>query len=166
MTHPEHKLQTAVGKFARAAITVPHYFECYDRSANTDGKRHLWEAARHIKAGTPDTGLIVNGRIYRVELKAPGNEPKPRQWERIHEIRAADGKADWADSVERVGELWEEWGIPLARNWRIQAQHHDARLEAARLKVPTPKKAARPRKEKPSAAALRKVAGIRAKVMF
>lgn len=163
MNRPEHRLQTAVGKFVRSAVTAPHFFECYDRSANdADGRRHMWEAARHIKSGTPDTSLIVDGRVYRVELKAPGGKPTDRQWERIFEIQQAGAWAGWCCSVEAYGELLEAWGVPLAPNWRLQAQHHDAVVDARAAKKPLTKK--RAREPKPSAARVRKVMGIMARV--
>lgn len=166
MSQPEWKLQTAVGKFIRSAVIVPHYFEAYDRSKNDSaGMRHTWEAARHVKSGTPDTALIVDGRIYRIELKAPGNKPTDRQEERMAEIRHAGGYAGWADTVKGVGVLLQVWGIPLAANWAMQALYHDGMLEAGRAKVPAQKKASRPRKERASTSKTGRWAAMQMKVL-
>lgn len=157
---PEHLLQTHVGKFVRSAVTVPHFFECYDRSRDHSGTQHLWEANRHIKAGTPDTALVVDGRVYRVELKAPGNKPTEKQLERIEELKAAGACAGWAITVEGYAVMIFMWGIPLAPNWRIQAQHHDALIASRLAKAPTPKKASKPRAAKPTASRVRRVQEI------
>jgi hypothetical protein len=160
--HPERRLQIAVGKFVRSAVTAAHYFECYDRGMNDpDGRRHLWEATRHVKAGTPDTALIVAGRVFRVELKSGTKKPTERQWDRIREIQAAGAKAGWANSVERYGELLEAWQVPLAPNWRLQAQHLDARLEVPR----SPAKAKAPFRAKPPASRIRAVSAVYRKYM-
>lgn len=157
---PEHLLQTHVGKFVRSAVTVPHFFECYDRSKDHSGTQHLWEANRHIKAGTPDTALIVDGRIYRVELKAGKNHPTERQFQILEQIRDAGGRASWCNCVERYGEILFAWMVPLAPNWRIQAQHHDALIASRLAKSPTPKKSSKPRAGKPTASRVRRVQEI------
>lgn len=150
MRHPEHLLQTAVGKFVRTAVTMPHRFACFDRSENK-GRRHLWESHRHIKKGEPDTELLVQGfPAIRVELKAPGNTPDDNQKEQGRQIIAAGHLWGWCSSVRGYGYVLEDHGVPLARNWEIQAAHHDALIAAAMAKQPAPKKASKPRARKPS----------------
>lgn len=158
---PEAILQTNVGKFVRSAVTVPHRFACFDRSANdATGRRHLWEKNRHIRKGEPDTELLVPSiPAIRVELKAGSNKPTDDQWEQGRQIQAAGHHWGWTNSVEGYGELLEGWGVPLAVNWRFQAQHYDGLIASKAAKEPLPKRKAPPRQQ-PAAARVRRVQAI------
>ena len=168
-SHPEHRLQTAVGKFVRGAVIVPHRFACFDRTENDPGgKRHMWEAARFIKAGEPDTELLVKGfPAIRIELKAKGGkEPTEAQKEQGRQITAAGHLWDWADSVAEYGECLVTFGVPLAPNWHIQAEHQDALILSGELKRKLPKKPGKPRAAKPSGAYIKRMNAIRGRTPF
>ena len=57
--------------------------------------------------GTADfVGRIVPFGIWiSLEMKAPGKEPTPDQWDDIHLVRAEGGYADWSDSAARTVEI-------------------------------------------------------------
>jgi hypothetical protein len=48
-------------------------------------------------------GRIVPFGIWcSLEMKAPGEQPKPHQWTKIHQARADGGWADYSDRAERT----------------------------------------------------------------
>lgn len=54
--------------------------------------------------GAPSLDILccVNGWFVAIEVKAPGNEPTPRQFATMKAINAADGLAFWATSAAHV----------------------------------------------------------------
>lgn len=60
-------------------------------------------------AGVPDRiVLLPHGRIFFIELKAPGEKPRPIQNKRIKELRALGFRVEIIDSIEKVLEFVEE----------------------------------------------------------
>ena len=119
--------------------------------------RHFWEKQRGVKSGEPDTELLCPGLpAIKAELKAPGNFPTDRQKEEGLAIEAAGHKWFWADTVEGYGAQLELLGVPLAPNWRLQAQH----LEPSEAPKKPGRKPSKPQTTKPTASRVRKVAAI------
>lgn len=52
------------------------------------------------KKGTPDRFFIIDGRIFFVEVKRKGKEPRPEQIERHKELEAAGAVVINADSLD------------------------------------------------------------------
>jgi len=59
---------------------------------------------RYVTVGTPGTldlsGMLVGGRYFEIEVKRPGEKPKPHQAERIAAIRAQGGISGYCWSAE------------------------------------------------------------------
>ncbi|WP_073006202.1 VRR-NUC domain-containing protein [Clostridium amylolyticum] len=60
-------------------------------------------------SGVPDRiVLLPHGKLIFVELKAPGEKPRPIQNKRIKELRALGFRVEIIDSIEKVLEFMEE----------------------------------------------------------
>jgi hypothetical protein len=167
----EHMLQVALVKWCREAIATPHTLLAFDRSRAFGQFSHMREKARGVKAGTPDTLLIVYGvpPIW-CELKAPGNKPAPEQEAMGDTLMRLGCYWSWATSVGTYHAWLVSLGIRLHPNAELLATLADAgvlakigRAEIKAGKAPRPYK---PREEKPTAARLRKVAAVRDRVRF
>lgn len=79
-------------------------------------------AAKHVapgRAGDPDRLVAIpvpecptcGNRcvVGLIELKAPGERPRPLQTQRIREWESVGVRAAWADSPERVAEILKGW---------------------------------------------------------
>lgn len=56
----------------------------------------------YAQAGVPDIIACVNGRFVAIEVKRPGQKPKPIQYAFIDAINKAGGFAFWTDNLEEV----------------------------------------------------------------
>jgi len=54
------------------------------------------------KSGAPDIVGCLQGHFIAIEVKRPGQKPRPLQLYQIEQIRRAGGVAFYADSVEKV----------------------------------------------------------------
>lgn len=61
--------------------------------------------------GTLDIALQLSGigTHCEIEVKQPGQKPTKEQWERMLNIRAHGGKADWVDDIDQVQPLILGW---------------------------------------------------------
>lgn len=55
--------------------------------------------------GEPDLDACIQGRSVKIEVKAPGRKPTPRQLSVLRKWEAAGALAGWADSVPMAMEL-------------------------------------------------------------
>lgn len=143
--HWEHNLQVLITKFVRQHVAQPHYFFACDRSAQTK-ETYTFERNRGIRAGQPDTCLLVPGLpSLFVELKAPGKGESSlsdvQEWRRL-EIRTAGHLWDWANSVCGFAATLHVFGVDLIGSWRLAAENSDAVLKGKMLtaelsKMPT-----------------------------
>lgn len=64
------------------------------------------EGNRYIRVGSKGkldlTVYLKSGRYAEIEVKRPGEKPKPHQQDRIDSIRAAGGIAGYATSIEEA----------------------------------------------------------------
>lgn len=162
MAFPEHNFQTKVKQWVRDCVAEPHVLLAHDRTHNHGTRQHIYEAARGIVAGTPDTQLLVRGRSLWVELKVKGGVLSPTQ-KALHPRMAAVGHpVSVAYSVTEYMGACLAAGVKLTAHAAMRAQMMDALLEAARpVKPPSKPRAAR--KKRPSSKALavaRKVYGL------
>lgn len=167
---PEHLFQIAVIKMAAQIITAPHRIRAFDRSANRGGMQHLNEATRGIRKGTPDTELICAGRSINIELKARGtkhlksHQPSEAQEQEMANLRAAGAYAACAWSMVEVIEHWRDAGVPMSNMAHEMAEARDQ--AATKPTAKKPRAAGGPRKDKPSASLLGKVAAMRKETFF
>ncbi|MFT4415306.1 VRR-NUC domain-containing protein [Fredinandcohnia humi] len=77
-----------------------------DQVKKAGGRAYKFESPGND--GVPDRLVIFpSNRIYFVELKAPGKQPRPLQLKKINELRELGCKADVIDSKEQVDNFIE-----------------------------------------------------------
>jgi hypothetical protein len=167
----EHILQVALVRFVRDAVSAPHEFLAFDRSKAAGQFSHMREKARGVRAGTPDTLLLVEGKApIFCELKAPGNKPTEQQIDMGDRLMAVGCWWSWATSVGTYFEWIRSIGVELRANAEFLAMHADAgvrsKIAAAETKAGIAPTSYKPREVKPTAARLRKVNAVRARVPF
>lgn len=68
-----------------------------------------WKFVSPNLAGVPDRIVVMpGGRVYFVELKAPGKRPRTNQLRRARELAQRDVRALMLDSVEAVDHWLED----------------------------------------------------------
>tara|TARA_R110000868_G_scaffold137978_2_gene351709 strand:+ start:1063 stop:1587 length:525 start_codon:yes stop_codon:yes gene_type:complete len=167
----EHLLQVALVKWCREAIATPHTLLGFDRAKALGQFSHMREKARGVRAGTPDTLLIVAGvpPIW-AELKAPGNRPTPEQEAMGDTLMRLGCYWSWVTTIGTYHAWMVSLGIRLHPNAELLATMADASVQSkiarAEIKAGKVPKAYKPREEKPTAARLRKLAAVRDRVRF
>lgn len=67
---------------------------------------------RMFKVGVPGMsdimGQLKDGRLFAIEVKAPGNKPTELQQQFIADVNKYGGQAGWADSVETAINILED----------------------------------------------------------
>lgn len=58
----------------------------------------------YAQAGVPDILACVKGHFVAIEVKKPGEKPKPIQYAFLDAINHCGGVGMWSDSVEKVKE--------------------------------------------------------------
>lgn len=66
-----------------------------------------WKFTSPGTAGVPDRIVIMNNQVIFVEVKAPGEEPRPLQIKRFRQIEDKGGRMCWVDSPGQVDVLVE-----------------------------------------------------------
>ena len=158
---PEHRLQIAIKKWVRECVITPHVFLAFDRTRKTSAMQHIAEAARGVRAGTPDTVLLLpDGKSIWVELKWGKNTTSDRQDELHGEMRAIGHPVVVCRSVDEYACLLDIHHVTLSR----LAMEIAAGLDRALIAAAPVKKARRssPRAPKPRADAARIAATHRA----
>lgn len=174
MTRPinrEHILQVALVRFVREAVSAPHEFMSFDRGKAAGQWSHMREKARGVKAGTPDVLLLVEGKApIWCELKAPGNKPTEQQVDMGNRLMAVGCWWSWVTSVSTFHEWVRSIGVELRANAEFLAMHADAgvlsKIAAAETKAGKAPRSYKAPVANTSAARIRKVGAVRARVMF
>ena len=128
-------------RFAESQILGPSLFFSVDRSPR-DGDNHVVEALRGMKAGIPDTWLILPTRIVACELKTRGR-PESAQEACGRLLLSLGHHWFWTRTVMGYGEELDRIGVGLCRHWRIVAEDADLRLRAKMDRVAAERKAAK-----------------------
>ena len=160
----EKHLQTACVNFAKRCIEGPHLVIAFDRSQAQTPEQHMWEKARGILAGCPDTAILIPGKSVWIELKRPGGKLSEQQRIVGEQLIAAGHSWQWTDSVTGYWKCLQTAGVPMQRSAEIMAMDFDARLAAKAMASPTPTRTRQPRAEKPSVAQVRRAEAFRAKL--
>lgn len=167
MAHPEHVLQQAAVRLAKIIIIGPHVFRCFDRTKDFSGTQHLWEAARGVRSGTPDSELVFEARSINVEFKAPGtrhlksHQPTENQEREMAALRAAEAYAGCAWSLAELVEHWRAAGVALIPSADVVAMTMDAEVLAKIAGTVVTKKAPRKARGRVTAAQVRRAEAFR-----
>ena len=171
MIHREHALQRGVARFVRRTVSQPYVFVCWDRAGKQSAASHIYEAARGLISGWPDTGLFFDGRAFLCELKAPGSRPNENQIAVGGRLLDAGIVWFWADSVCEYSSVLSSYFAPGdSASWETMARYEDE-LVAADIRRQEAKAAGtvrrgKPMTAKPSAGRMRKINAVRARVLF
>lgn len=133
LIHREHVLQRAIKRFVLRCVIGEFEFVAHDRAAQRSDHDHIWQAARGLRRGWPDTEiLLADGRTFRCELKAPGRrlDDEEYQAELITRLNLLGHPTTWANSAAMYGAEGERFGVPLRPNWRTVAQLLDEQVLA------------------------------------
>lgn len=68
----------------------------------------IYNTADRWRKGIPDLIIIINGQTTWIELKKPGEKPKPMQLKIKSQIQNAGGHCYVADNVNDVLKIIEE----------------------------------------------------------
>jgi hypothetical protein len=68
-----------------------------------------------VVAGVPDVIVIHEGRVYGLELKAPGGRATPKQLAAIAAMETAGAYTCIAENLDRALEVLERWRILRGR---------------------------------------------------
>lgn len=130
---PEQTLQRAVVEHLRWRAR-PGVWWCHLANG---GWRSPIEAkifkALGVVGGAPDLLIVINGRAYFLELKAPRGRISPAQHECHEALRKAGATVAVADNINEALELLERWEI-LRPNLSSQTAQtfHQLRQDVAR----------------------------------
>jgi hypothetical protein len=152
---PEWALQVQIKKFVREYVACQHEFVAHDRSQNVSGKQHMFEAARGIRKGWPDTELLwEGGRSFRCEMKWAPNKVRPDddQGRLILRLNALGHPTRWVTSVHQYWSEAAAIGVPFHLGAEKRASYFDEMLLARHIarkrvgpskpRAPTPTKRA------------------------
>ena len=68
-----------------------------------------------VVPGVPDVIIIYQGRVYGLELKAPGGRATPKQLEVVATMEAAGAYCCIAEGLDRALAVLEAWGLLRGR---------------------------------------------------
>ena len=121
--HPEDDIQRAVFAHIRARRAPGLVAWHTPNGAQLGGKRNLKGIAIQgarlkglgVRAGVADIIAVHAGRIYALELKAPGGRATESQLEFIAEIEREGGYTCIAEGLDRAIAVLEAWGLLRGR---------------------------------------------------
>lgn len=73
--------------------------------------------------GEPDLDACIRGRAVKIEVKAKGKKPTPRQYSVLRKWEAAGALAGYADSVEMLEEILNHLDDPAWLNPQLDRGH-------------------------------------------
>ena len=159
---PEDRLQEAIWTYAQHVLPDNADFASIETRVGLNAPREgARRKARGVRAGEPDCRTIWQGITRYHELKA-GSPVSADQKKRHAELRRAGAVVDVVKSVQQMHDIWTKgMDIPL-RFHALTPADRDRMLAACA----TPKRTPKPRAEKPSLSRVRRVEGLRRKVVF
>ena len=157
MQHHEHRLQTAVAVYLNLALPDDAVYSSIDHAGARSRIAQAILTNRGVKKGWPDLDLAWRGIPFKIELKHGNNQLTPDQEATFARLERAGVRCFVCRSVEDVEVVLRQIGVPL-RATTLTAQERDARLAA---KAAAPKRASKPRREKPDARTVRRVERLR-----
>jgi len=131
MQHREHDLQASIKAWVRRWVTSSCVFLAFDRSRATSETQYLFEAARGIRAGTPDTVLLYpDGKCWWVELKVGRNKAQEAQLALHLEMAGVGHHVDIIYTVADYANALYAKGLTLHARAREEAAALDRKLAA------------------------------------
>lgn len=134
MARPEDRLQVRCAMFATSHVLPPTFWTAVEHGRKHSGtatqRAAEWQRLKRkgVKPGLADLWFFSHGYVYCAELKA-STKQSDNQYEFQAKMAALGHGYSVVRSVEQLGEALSERGIPLAPNWRLAAQQHDAALD-------------------------------------
>jgi hypothetical protein len=95
-------------------------------------QKNGWKVFKFVSpgnSGVADRLLVREGVVLFLEIKRPGEEPKPLQYKFLRDMRKQRVFAFWADSLADVKSILERYGLlddPNSRNsssWFVTEKH-------------------------------------------
>lgn len=156
----EHRLQMAVAAFLSAVLPRDAAWTAVDAGqGRMDMKAAQIRKARGVHAGWPDIQVVWRGYFHGIELKAEKGRVSDRQ-EHVHvDLKNAGAFVSVCRSIADVERALIHWAIPL-RGTTLTAAERDERLAS-----PKPTRATKPR-ARPTAAQIKRIAGMRGRIAF
>ena len=91
--HKEQNIQTAIMNYIKSVGGLPI-------------KQN--QIGIYGQAGVPDIIACIKGRFVAIEVKRPGQKPKPIQVAFLDAINKKGGIAFWSDNLDKVKEVFEK----------------------------------------------------------
>jgi hypothetical protein len=151
---PEERLQVRCAMFCTSHVPLPTFWTAVEhgrvhKGTNEQRAREWQRMARAgVKKGLPDLWFLAPSYVLMVELKSDAGRQTDAQKVFQAQMAALGHGYSVVRSVEQLGEVLQDNGIPLAPGWRIKAQLHDAALDG---EAPARKKPAWKFPQKPTA---------------
>jgi hypothetical protein len=150
---PEARLRARCAMFLKSHLVPPCWFSALEHGrahrGTAEQRAREWQhlARQGVQKGIGDMIVLAPGCVMFLELKAGANKQSDAQ-HAFQAVMAVLGHGyAVVRSVEQLGEVLQDSGIPLAAGWRIKAQLHDAALDG---EAPARKKPARKLQQKPT----------------
>lgn len=123
MQRPEQDIQKAVIAHLRTRGMPGVVFWHTPNGAFLGGKRNRKGASIQgavmkgmgVRAGVSDVIAVHQGRIFALELKAPGGRPTESQLEFIADMERAGAFTCLAEGIDRAIAVLESWGLLRGR---------------------------------------------------
>lgn len=161
---PEDRLQVACKRYLDAALPVPGFYSGIEHARKQSLYSGQIQKAKGIKRGLADLNVWYLGKYIGLELKAGKNTTSDSQDAFAEAMRANGFDYHVCRSVRAVDNALRASGVPVPRSMAILAEQSDVKL--ASPVVAKPKRAIKPRTARPTQAALKRVAALRAKGIF
>ena len=121
--HPEDAIQIAVADHLRQRGSPGVVFWHTPNGTKLGGKRskkgYPIQAGRlkrfGVRPGVSDVVAFHQGRMFCLELKAPGNKPTAEQYAFLSAMEEQGAFTAWVDSLDRALAVLEEWKLLQGR---------------------------------------------------
>lgn len=113
MNHVEHALHMQVADFLDLALPDDAIWWHTPNEGRRDAKTGAKLKRLGMRAGFPDICICYRGRLYAIELKAPGATLRKTQRETKRKLVRAGAICSVASSMEAVWGCLDGFGIPV-----------------------------------------------------
>jgi hypothetical protein len=135
MAQPESRLRARCAMLLKSHLAAPCWFTALEHGrahrGTAEQRAREWQhlARQGVQKGIGDMLILAPGYCCFIELKVGTNKQSDAQ-HAFQAVMAALGHGyAVVRSVEQLGEVLQDNGIPLAPGWRAKAQLHDMALD-------------------------------------